>query len=429
MIRSVTILQSLVMILFVTMMGCDLGSKRDEKAQKAKKADVSFVDSSKGLPGSGQWRHGFALADINGDGYQDILAPPPRKAPKENSKPVLWYGSQEGVWRKGTLNLPTDIAYDYGSITVGDFDGDKIVDMALGMHAKDLRVLKGVGKGKFEDLSKGLPPPKRFKSRALVSADFDNDGIDEFVAVSEADFGKQITQDDPPTGLWVFDFQDNRWQGRPALEKKKQMGLYSDQLVTGDVNGDGNTDVGLASFVHFMNLIIWIGDGKGGFTPFNKGLVKEKTYMSIALGDIDMDGRDDLLASITGFGAKGSRGLQAFLSRPAGFEEVSEGLPQNEFFLSIAACDLDKAGGVEIVAVTPEGGLKIYRYGEKGWERMRVEGLPESGLVRPFSIYCKDLNGDGYMDLAMNYALDKDDSGGIRVFLNTTGDVKEQGKK
>ena len=29
-----------------------------------------------------------------------------------------------------------------------------------------------------------------------------------------------------------------------------------------------------------------------------------------------------------------------------------------------------------------------------------------------------DINGDGYKDIALNYALQKENSGGIRVFLN-----------
>ncbi|MBC8466771.1 MAG: VCBS repeat-containing protein [Deltaproteobacteria bacterium] len=429
MMRPVAIFQSLIIILIMAFMGCDSGSKRDEKAQKTKKADVSFVDASKGLPKSGQWRHGFALSDINGDGYQDILAPPPRGGWGNYPEPVLWYGSQEGVWRKGELDVPSDIPYSYGCTAVGDFDGDNISDMALANHKNDIRALKGMGKGRYVDFSEGLPPIKEFKSRAVVSADFDNDGIDEFVAVSEALFGgRKISSNDPPSGLWVFDFQDNRWNSEPALDKEKQRGYFSDQVVTGDVNGDGNTDVAVASSVYSISLIIWINDGKGGFTPFNTGLVKKKHYLSVALGDINMDGRDDLIASIGGFGVKGYTGLKAFLSGPDGFEEISGGLPQNELFLAICAGDLDKSGGVEVVGVTREGGLKIFKYGENGWERMRVEGLPESGLVRPFSIYCKDLNGDGYKDLAMNYSL-RDDMGGIRVFFNTTGDVEGQDKK
>lgn len=426
MIRAVTIVQSLLITFIIAIMGCDLGSKQVEKTQKAKKIDASFVESSEGLPMSGKWRHSLGFYDMNGDGHVDILATPPRKASEGNNEPVVWYGSKEDIWKRGRIKVPNGISYNYGSIAGGDFDGDNIPDIALAMHGQGLRFLKGSGKGEYVDLSEGLPSSKDFKSRALISADFDNDGVNEFAAVSEAKFMDPLQR---ASGLWVFNFQDSQWKSRPALKGNGAEGLYADQIVTGDVNGDGNKDIAIASLVHYRSLIIWIGDGKGGFTPFNKGLVKEQTYMSVALGDIDMDGKDDLIASITGFGKKGFMGLKAFLSGPDGFEEISEGLPEKEIFTAICAGDLDKEGGVEVVGATAGGGIKIFRYSGNRWEQIRVEGLPDSGLTRTYGIYCTDINGDGYKDLALNYALGSDDSGGIRVFLNRTGNREGSGKK
>ncbi|MBW1781810.1 MAG: VCBS repeat-containing protein [Deltaproteobacteria bacterium] len=429
--REASIIKLLLIIaITVIASGCELGGDNGQDKGESDDGLLRFVDSSEGLPRSGQWREGFALYDINGDGYQDILAPPPRGASKEYSTPTLWYGGTDGVWRKGNLKVPRDISYDYGSVSVGDFDGDKIPDLALGIHCKGVKVLRGKGNDSYVDFSEGLPSTDQFRSRAVVSSDFDNDGLTEFAAVSEANFGEYIKKGIPPSGLRVFDLQANRWkQGSLALDAIEQVGLYADQLVTGDVNGDGKIDIGLASLVSSRDLIVWIGDGKGNFAPSNKGLIKEKTYLSIALGDINMDGRDDLIGSIAGFGVKGFKGLKAFLSGPDGFKEMSEGLPKDELFFAICAGDLDKSGGVEVIAVTAQGGLKIFKYVNKQWERARVVGLPLEGLVRPYNIYCKDLNGDGFKDLAMNYASERGDRGGIRVFLNKAESTKGPGKK
>jgi len=411
----------LIFALFVSS-GCDwTGERGEEKTQaKDKEEGLLFVDSSIGLPLSGKWRQGLCFYDVNGDGRKDILAPPPRKASKENQKPFLWYGHESGIWKNGQLEVPSDIEYDYGAIGMGDFDGDNIADMALAMHGQGMTFLKGAGKDKYVTFSnsKVILSPKAFMSRALVTADFDHDGLAEVAAVSEAKFGKSFAL---PSGPWIFGVQNNQWQGRPLFDKSKQGGLFADQIVTGDVNGDGHADIGIASLYDGKNLIIWVGDGKGGFTPFNEGLIKRKTYLSVALGDVNGDGRDDLIASITGFGKKGVKGLKCFLSRPEGFEESSEGLPENELFTSICAGDLDGKGGVEVVGVTGQGGVKIFRYIADRWVEAPNQGLPKSGLIRTYNSYCIDLNGDGYKDIALNYSPGESDKGGIKVFLNMTG--------
>ena len=46
-----------------------------------------------GLPQRGQWRHGFDIADMNGDGFADLLHGPPRKG---DGRPVVFLGDGRG---------------------------------------------------------------------------------------------------------------------------------------------------------------------------------------------------------------------------------------------------------------------------------------------------------------------------------------------
>ena len=191
-------------------------------------------------------------------------------------------------------------------------------------------------------------------------------------------------------------------------------------MVAGDINADGNRDIALGSLLTHNHNIVWVGDGKGGFAASNKGLPKgEVYYPSVALGDINGDGRDDLVAFISGIGQDAEFGVRAFMSGPDGFEEVSEGLPQKQqVFTALSLSDLDGDGRPEIVSATADGGIKIFSRKGKRWEEMKASGLPEKGLIKIYSLNCIDLDGDGHKDIALCYSSGKLEIGGIRVFLN-----------
>ena len=411
--RPITILTLLSILVLLTGVACDTGTDRKGAVNETK--TLAFTDSSRGLPSSGQWRHTLAYYDLNGDGHMDILAPPARKAGPGNGVPFAWYGNGKGDWTESRLDVPADTPYDYGAIGAADFDGDGISDIALAMHGLGLKVLKGVGNEKYVDFSKGIPPKKEFASRALALADFNNDGKPDIAAVSESRFGRGYPL---PSGVRVCFLVDREWKCRQAGDRDTARNLFSDQLVVGDVNGDQNLDVAVASVVQSKNLIVWVGDGKGGFVPFNNGLPQEMFWLSVAVGDMNGDGKDDLLASIAGLGLKSFKGLRAFLSVPEGFREISEGLPGDDVFNSVALCDLDGNGRVEMVGGTGTGGIKVFTLNGEQWREVNTSGLPGEGLQKIWGVACVDLNGDGWTDIAVNYGSEKLENGGIRVFLN-----------
>jgi len=107
---------------------------------------------------------------------------------------------------------------------------------------------------------------------------------------------------------------------------------------------------------------------------------------------------------------------------------ISEGLPpdKQQFYSTVTLADMDGDGNAEIIAATRGGGIKIFSLRENRWNEVSAAGLPDKGLLTPYNLYCLDLNGDGRRDIAVNYASEKDGSGGIRVYLNAPGEGKNK---
>ena len=92
-------------------------------------------------------------ADMNGDGHPDIIHGPPRKAP--GAGPVIFLGDGKGSWSRWREARFPPLAYDYGDVQVGDFNGDGHQDLAFAVHLRSLIALLGDGKGGFRNASEG----------------------------------------------------------------------------------------------------------------------------------------------------------------------------------------------------------------------------------------------------------------------------------
>jgi len=127
---------------------------------------VSFRRAGEGLPTGGQWRQNIAIADMDGDGIPDIVAPPSRLG---DAKVHIFYGDGKGNFHERPIDLvdgtgktlpPQKLAY--GGVAVADFDGDGKPDIALASHGQTVRVLRNRGGGVFElgkNAPDAAPPP------------------------------------------------------------------------------------------------------------------------------------------------------------------------------------------------------------------------------------------------------------------------------
>jgi hypothetical protein len=138
---------------------------------------VGFAEFDAGLPRSGQWRNGYTIADMNGDGHSDIVHGPARKS---MGRPAIFLGDSKGAWRRWEVELPS-FPYDYGDTAVGDLDGDGRLDLVLGIHLRGVVALVQKQPGRFELYNEGLPfnqagDAPGFSSRAVEVIDWNGDG-------------------------------------------------------------------------------------------------------------------------------------------------------------------------------------------------------------------------------------------------------------
>ncbi|MEX0879230.1 MAG: VCBS repeat-containing protein [Thermoanaerobaculia bacterium] len=219
----------------------------------------------------------------------------------------------------------------------------------------------------------------------------------------------------------LSDFEDldpPRVGGRLRLEEVKaaglpQSGMWRASFTVADVNGDEIPDI-VAPPNRLGNgkLRVWIGDGRGAFSEWpltftegGKPLEKFSVdYGGVAVGDIDGDGKKDIVV------ASHSAGLVSlFGDGKGGFDVVRQGLPRRDFSAqAIALVDVDEDGKLDIVAsrdvVDPEPNqpvdkfqIRVYLFkGSAGWER-KTEGLV--GGFYSNSLLAWDYDGDGRKDV------------------------------
>ena len=381
---------------------------------------LRFLPFSEGLPTAGQWRNGFDLADINGDGHLDIVHGPARK---EFSGPVLFLGDGKGGWKRWREAKFPRLAYDYGDAAAADFNGDGHVDIALGMHLRGLAVLLGDGKGNFTDASKGLDfsvagskgsDGSGFSSRALAVADWNGDKRPDVLALGEGPRLNMTNSRQPTTpgasqafGVVVY---LNRGDG--SWERKDQgtgnVNAFGDAIDTADLNGDGKADFAIGSNAMGRQDLIGLARADGGWDQPSLSLVRPRSFVrDVEAADFDGDGKMDLAVAYTSIEGTWRTGVDILHGRPGGqwerkplwMEESREGV------FAVASGDLDGDGGRDLVALTGDGRTWVFRGDGKGAFTREKAGVPPfPGGCRGYNVELGDLDGDGDDELVAAFA-------------------------
>ncbi|MFQ6059901.1 MAG: FG-GAP repeat domain-containing protein [Thermoplasmata archaeon] len=180
-----------------------------------------------------------------------------------------------------------------------------------------------------------------------------------------------------------------------------RLGFYScNSIDLGDVDGDGDLDVGMG--VLGVKDRILINDGTGNLRDSGQAIGLSSNQENAQFFDMDGDGDLDFLtASSTDVAISYNDGTGGFhhiklLSRPPIW-------PSYRYFLeAFVADDFDSDGDGDIVVGTPDGGVYFENIGEMFYE---AHYLPEIVTATEQSISSADIDGDGDIDLSVSNSI------------------------
>jgi hypothetical protein len=406
------------------------------------KSDVRlrFENSSAGLPVDGSWRNSLAVADMNGDGFADIVLPPERAG---RTTPSIFLGDGKGGWKFWPTKWPSRL--NYGSVVAADFDKDKHMDLAFGIHLSGIAIFLHDGKGNFREVERTTNYP----TRRLLARDVDNDGWMDVVAISEGPVqrGKELKGAGYSNLRALLNRKKGQsWEGLNIADTTKR--ISGDWLASGDFNGDKLPD--FAGSTIFFNGVDTMYLSKGGnkYEPVpggNDTIPFLSYYWAATAGKFTAKDRDDAIVSFTRRWVDrldpkivpmppldhvvGIDRITFTGDEPKRVPIVRWGGKSVTNVTGVNHGDFDGDGKEDLVYSRGDT-RQIYILlgdGRGGFREAAVEGL-ELGTQHHYDLTVADVNGDKRPDIVMMFEAESGTSfsrknGKVEVFLNR-GPVK-----
>jgi len=396
-----------------------------EKAAANYRTDTGEVDRlrfetfEKGLPQAGQWRSGFDLADMNGDGHLDIVFGPARKG---RSLPNVFLGDGAGNWRFWREARFPPLPYDYGDAEAADFNGDGHMDVAFGIHMRGMAVLISDGESGFTPWSSGiaLDQPNEpgsggaFSSRAIAATDWNRDGRLDLIAVGEGPKSVRRGAPGPLTEsrgfLVYFNRGDGSWEPWFPQEPTGGRPTFGEDFAVGDLNRDQRLDIVSSSSQMANPGILHIGTEDGMVATESFASMRPRALISaVALAELNGDEYGDLVISYlnaelgiwrTGIDIVYGGADLSWTRKPLVAEESRKGVS------ALATGELDGDGHPDLVALTGEGEVWVFLGDGQGFfvrETPADLTQPVRGC-RGYGLRLADLDHDGRDELIASFA-------------------------
>lgn len=174
---------------------------------------------------------------------------------------------------------------------------------------------------------------------------------------------------------------------------------YPYAIALGDVNGDGHVDLvaALEASTDRHPIVVAYGHGDGTFDPPAAVPIVSDTGRSVAIGDVNGDGKPDIAANVLTYGSRSE--IDVAVNRGSSFELASTNPLASDTSARVVLADTNGDGKLDFETTTGAGGFVQVMLGNG-------DGTFENHWAGPVGGYADalvagDWNGDGAKDLAV----------------------------
>ncbi|CAF3725702.1 unnamed protein product [Rotaria sordida] len=322
----------------------------------------------------------IVVDDFDNDGQIDIVV-----ANYRTSTICIFLGYENGSFTT-QMNYSTGYQSWPSSITVGDFNGDNRLDIATSNYnMNNVGIFLGYGNGSFSSVttySTGDGSSPQF----VEARDFNYDGK---LDIAVANYGTNNI-------VVLFGFGDGSFLLGTAYQTGHGSAPYV--LTTGDFNNDSRLDIAVVN-EKSNNIDIFLGYGRepyAGVTSYWTGSGSQP--YSIAIGDLNNDGRSDIVVA-----NYGTHNVGVLLGRSHGVFEPMRTYSIKVGFApySVSVADFNNDNRLDIVVTYSKTDNIAILLGDGNGTFVVGAIYSTDAHSRPSTVAVGDFNNDNIPDIAI----------------------------
>ncbi|MEV7884917.1 FG-GAP repeat protein [Streptomyces sp. NPDC002817] len=361
-----------------------------------------------GVPGTAEAEDSFgealAIADLNKDGYTDLAVGAPGEDVGTDvdggSVTVLW-GSASGVKGGTAVKDPAVSSHDnWGRLlTTGDFDGDAKADLAVGTGGTKSYVIRGgfTKSGTTGTVKKIGLPETAYSVDAMKAGDTDGDKKSDLVLTYRTHNTSHAS------GSWSRGVAYLGAAAGPDTTSPRPLNGGT-SIALGDIDGDGYDEIALGNV--FTEEDDQSGS-RGGKVVVIRGSAGGPVNGDAPLAELtqDTEGVPGTEKAGDGFGAAVSIGDH----NNDGYDDLAIGIPFKDTTQSE-----DSGSSVVLPGPRLSGGRVLSQ------DTYDVPGVPEDTDYFGSDVLLSDVNGDGDADFTAAAGFENEGVGAVWAFHGTT---------